>query len=592
MSVADTGTTAYVSLVPLLARLSPLSGEADPDRERALAFLGWDVAAETVEAAAIGWLVATLPLLAAVVARAPDPLALPVAGTLLVVGAGGSLALLHVPILLASAKRRRGAGEAATLVRRATFSVRLEPTPERAAAFAAHHGDGPLAASLDAHRRRVAGTGASAWEGFAAEWRSWAPALARATTLLVAATDEGPERRDRLLDRAVAVAADGTGDRAREAAARLRGPVASLYAFGVVLPLALVGTLPLVPVAGVPLPPSALFLVYDVLLPAVLLAASAWALATRPVAFPATPVPTDHPELPSRGRRTRHAACAGLGGAVLALVVTRPVPGTAPVVLPALTLGAALVAWTVPLRAVRRSVEAAEAGVPDALAFLGERIGAGVSVERAVADAGRELDDPLASVFADADRVRRRLGCGVHGAFLGPHGVLAGLPSRTLRDAVETTTLAAAAADGERLRGAATHYDRLRDLEATVRDDLGDTAETLRNTGRFFAPFVGGLTVALATGVDGFGAGGTGAGSTPSSAGGGFGGTSAAPFVPDTLVLVVGGYVVWVAVLLPALATLLVDGGDRADICHAVGTALCCAGVGFPLAVALGSAVL
>ncbi|MFC7044893.1 type II secretion system protein [Halobacteriaceae archaeon GCM10025711] len=557
-----------------LARVAPVDGQRDPDLDRALAFLGVDLDSETVTAAATG--TATLTVLLSLGAMVVLPgLAGRVGGLLAVAGAALAYAVYRAPRWLATARRTRALGDATDLVGRAVLQMRLSPTSERAAAFAARRGAGPLAASLREHRRRARGTPRSGWRGFADEWADWNADLRRAVRLVTAAADARPGDRSRLLDRALAVVLDGTRDRMAAFAAAIKGPTSGIYAFGVVLPLALVSVLPAARAAGLPVGVRFVVAAYDVVLPGVLVAAAGWLLGRRPAAFPPAPVSRSHPDVPDR-----RATTAVLGPAA-ALAAWLVVGSVGPdwlrwVVAPGTGVGAALVWWYRPVARVRERVAAVEDGLTDALAVVGQRLREGAATETAVAAAADELGGPAAATFAEAARVQRQLRVGVREAFLGDHGALRTVPSPRVRTIVDLVALAGreGAHGGRLLVELADHVDDLLAVEREARRDLASVTGTLRSTALVFAPLVAGTTVSLAGRL------------RPDALGDSTGFASGTTSLPvGVLGVAVGVYVLLLAVVLAALAVGLERGLDRSLVGYHVGVALLSTSVTYPAAV-------
>ncbi|MFB6160813.1 MAG: type II secretion system protein, partial [Haloferacaceae archaeon] len=457
------------------------------------------------------------------------------------------------------ARRTRAVGETTDLVGRAALRMRVEPTAERAAAFAADAGSGPLAASLADHVGRARGTPGTGLRTFAAEWVEWFPALERAVTLVEAAGREPPEERETTLDRALDAVLDGTRDRLAAFATEVRGPLTGLYAFGVLLPLALVGTVPAARVAGVRVSVGAIVVAYDLLLPLALLAASVRLLVRRPVAFPPPRVDRSHPDVPDR---RWPALGLGLGAGTASWVAaTELVAGWAgPVAAAGVAPGVALLVHYRPVKRVRDRTRAAESNLDDALHLVGRRVADGEAVESALADAAATLDGETGSVLADAVGVRRRLGTTVAASFLGEHGALAAVPSPRLRSAAALFDLAArdGAPAGEAILAMADQLDGLRRVEREGRRELSRVTDTLANTAAVFGPLVGGATVALAANVARTGSGPLGRGGLPA----------------DALGPAVGAYVLLLAAVLTGLSTGLERGLDRPLLGYRVGAVL------------------
>lgn len=561
---APDGPPVPARVVDALAGLYPASPSPGADLRRSLSFLGWAVDAESVVAA--GYVAgAVAGVLAAPLALAVPPSyrfgVLPAAAA---VGAGTTHCVHRLPVAAAAVVRTTALGEAPGVVARAVLRMRIVPTVESAATFAADSGRGPLAASLRRHVDRAAGAPRSGFAAFGDEWAEWFPALRRATGLVVAAADAPAGRRGRTLDRAMDAVLDGTRERMAAFADRVRGPATALYAFGVLLPLALVAVMPAARVAGLPVSLPLLVLVYDLALPGVVLAVGASLLVRRPVAFPPPPVGRDHPDVPTR-RWPALVVGAGVGaGALVALPAVVP-RWSVPFGAAGFGAGVALVGLYRPVAAVRRRVRAVESGLPDALYLVGRRIAEGEAVESALERAAGELHGETGAVLSEAVAVGDRLRVDVGDALLGEYGALADVPSPRARG---TAALLGVAAREGRPAGTAVvamaeHLGDLEALEREARSELAQVTGTLRATGAVFAPLVAGATVALSEGIP---VGTSGAGASL--------GAGTTGIAVPALGACVGCYVVFLAVALTALSTGLERGFDPALVGHRVGRAL------------------
>ncbi len=559
-----------------LERLYPWPVDASDDLRRAIAFLDWPVDPEGVVRAGYGLGIVGGGLTTVVFLVAPAGWRLPATLACL------SLALLAVhvvhagPTLLALARRTSALGAAPELVVLAVLRMRVAPSPERAAEFAATTGDGPLAGSLSDHVRLARGSVGTGFERFGDEWSEWFPALGRSLGLVEAA-GAAPERdRGRTLDRALQVVLQGTRRQMLSFATEIRAPATGLYAFGVLLPTALVALLPAGRAAGLPLTPSVVAAVYDLGIPLVLIGSSAWLLARRPVAFPPPTVTTAHPEVSDRRREALLAgAVAGFcAGSVLALL---GLPAWAP---PFAAFGLGLGTWLLvrcaPFMAVYEDVAAVESGLTDALSLVGRRVTNGRAVETAIDDAAGEVDGRMGDVLVNAATQQRKLAAGVRESFLGPHGSLASVPSPRVRGSVAVVSLAAreGAPAGPAILALAEHVDDLQRVEEDARQGLANVCGTLRSTGALFGPLVAGATVALAE----------------SMAGGQLSPSGTTPAM-DWLGFAVGWYVLVLAVVLTALGVGLERGLDRPLVGYHVGRALLAAVPTFLAAYLLAGAV-
>ncbi|MFK5603306.1 MULTISPECIES: pilus assembly protein [unclassified Haloferax] len=557
-----------------LARLSPDSIDAEPSDElrRSLAFLDSDLAPETVVAAGYG---AALPAgllggLVALVARLPTVTVVFVA---LAAALGATHAVHTLPVWLATLRRTRALGNAPELVGRIALRMRIEPSVERASAFAARGGDDPLSTSLAAHTDRARGTPTAGLSAFADAWRAWFPALDRSTALLQTAADVPAGERDRALDRAHEVVREGTRDRLADFVGSVRGPVTAVYAFGVLLPLALVGALPAARVAGVGVTAAHVAFVYDVALPACLLAAVGWVLVRRPVAFAPLSVDASHPAVDDhRLLGVAGGAVAGIVGFVAADALVAP--WLAPLAAAGLGTGTALFVAARPVVALRARVRAVEDGLPDALYLVGRAVSEGEAVESALARAATSVPGETGDLLDEAVGVQRRLRVGVVESFRGEYGVLESTPSP--RVAGVATLLGLAASEGRPAGRAivsmADQLSALSRLDAEARRELASVTETLSNTAAVFGPLVAGATVALADGM-------APAKTLDQTA-------VATPLSTADLGLAVGAYVLLSAVILTTLSVGVEHGLDRHLVASRVGRALVSATATFAVAFA------
>lgn len=556
------------SLAVALALISPIDGTSSTELDRAATVLDLDLDGDKIVEAAVGLLVVGAATTVLPLAVGWYRLAVAVLSFSGVVAAG----VLLLPEWLATARQTRALGDLPDLIGFAVLRMQVDPTPERAADFAATHTTGPLADSLREQIRRAHGTPHTGWSAFGSAWNDDAPSLPRAVALLTAAGAAPPADRDRLLSDALDHVLRGTRDRMAAFAASLHGPTTGLYAFGVVLPLATIGALPTLRAAGIPVRVEHLAIGYDVMLPVAVAGAGAWIVGRRPAAFPPVPVGGDHPDLPDRRRRL--LVVVPVVGGVTFLVTQLVYPDWSPIlVVPTVTGGVTLLVWTSPVTTIRANIRDTEAGLPAALTIVGQRLQQGTPPETAVGDAAATLDGRTGAVFEEASGVHDRIRVGIAAAFTGAHGALTDIPSPRLH--ASATLLALAGKEGphggEVLLDLADHLEDLRTVQRDARRELSTIVDTLRSTACCFAPLIGGATVALADRIDG-------AGLT----------RSVASIDTAPLALVVGVYVVVLGVVLAALAAALDRGLDRAVIGEQIGYALVCSGVVYPTAVVAG----
>lgn len=546
------------TLVRSLARLYQDDVEVSDDLEDAAAFIELPYEPEVLVRAGYsgGILAFFLPLVLVVT---PLPLFV-----VLAICAAFSFTVMHVvhsaPLLLAALRRTRALGETPDLIGRAVLRMQIQPATENAIRFAAQTGDGPLANSLESHIDRSIGTPDSGLLSFAEEWSEEFPALRRSSHLLSAAQDAPEGERDRTLERALTAILNGTRDQMAEFTASIRGPSTALYAFGVMLPLALVALVPAAAMADIPVSIEFFIVVYNVLLPAGLVAASVWLLIRRPVAFPPPAVTRSHPDVPDR-RWPPLVYGVIAGGCGFALTVVLGISYLGPVAAIGLGTGFAMISYFSPIREVREYVKDVEEHLVDALYIIGRQVSENEAVESAIDHAGDRVPGETGAVLEDAAGLQKRLHTTVEEAFLGKYGALNDIPSTRARGTAELLAIAADEGQpaGPAIVSMADHLEELREVERRTKRKLAMVTDTLTNTASFFGPLVGGATVGLASGMVG-----------PNSdvvEGG-----QALP--TDTLGIVIGIYVMTLAVILTTLSIALRNGLDRSLIGYKVGYAL------------------
>ncbi|CCQ32361.1 hypothetical protein HLRTI_001016 [Halorhabdus tiamatea SARL4B] len=477
---------------------------------------------------------------------------------------GCSLVSMHVvqtlPHVLASFERTEALGDAPTLIGRAVLRMQIEPSTESAIRFAAETGSSSLARNLETHVEAAVGTPRTGLLSFAEEWADRFPAMRRSAYLLASAGEAPEAERNRTLDRSLAAVLDGTRDRMAEFTNAIRGPTTILYAFGVMVPLALVALVPAVGFVGYELSIWYLVVGYDVVLPIVLVGASLWLLARRPIAFPPPKVTRAHPDVPPRALPT--LLWGGLGTlAGYALVTAVGVGYLAPIASGGLGIAGALIGYVRPILQVRTYVREVEADLTDALYLTGRLVDDGNSVETAIQRAGEQVPGETGDLFARAAGLQRRLHVSVHEAFLGEYGVVTTVPSPRVRATVELLAIAAeqGAPAGRAIVSMADHLDELRDVEAQTRRQLSTITDTIDNTATFFGPMVAGATVGLAGGL----------------AGEGTAIVDGATTLPiEQLGIVIGVYVVSLSFILVPLAVALEDGLDWPLLGYRIGRSL------------------
>lgn len=477
---------------------------------------------------------------------------------------GGLVDYLLLADLRERFERSRASGAVPELLAFAILAIRVSPSLERAADFAAETVGGRLGHSLVAHRRAEL-DGGDAFDAFATEWGDRAASVSRTVSLLQVAVDTPSERRDEVLDEALDAVLSGSRDQVSAFTTDIRGPAMGIYAFGVMLPLALVGLLPMLSTTGTTVSMLPLVLLYDLAIPLALIGAAAWLALARP----AVASSARQRGLLSLGPGLQKplAVGIGLGSAGFAVSLLVFPAWVAPIVGIGTGLGAALVGFLAPIRERQAEIREFETEVPDALRIIGREVADGIPIETAIASAGSRLSGETGTVLGRAARARDRLGRTVEETLLGRDGVLSRLPSARAETVGRLLVRAGQHGEpgGRTLLAIGDYLDALHRVEREGRRELAQTTSTLGQTATVFAPVIAGVTVALATGMD----------AVESTTG---------SLAVGPLGQVIGVYVLSLAVILPSLAVVLERGFDPVAIGYQSGVALLASASLYPLA--------
>jgi hypothetical protein len=455
----------------------------------------------------------------------------------------------------AERERVKGLGEVPTLISYMVMSMKVVPNLERSAKFTAEHVEGPLGRSLRESLwracTRVYSSVDEALMRFANRWGDWCEDFKRSIYLIRASTSERGGRLQ-TLDRALEVSLRGTRERMQQFAAGLHLPTLMIYGIGILLPLVLVATLPVLSVMGIGISAWHAFAIYCVVLPIAVYALSKWVLVKRPAAF--QPL-----EILNQANRAQAIVLAiGVGlAATLPILWFRLSPTISSLsVLWGVTLTIALYLHftTAQVLEQRNSIKQMEREFCDSLVQLGNRVAEGRPAEDAfehVAEGMRGSN--IAQVYRRASVNIRFGGMGLRAALFDPErGALQRVRSRTicstlqmLVDAIERSTRTAGAA----ILRTAHHLKELQRVEADIRRSLSEVVTSMRSVALFFAPLVAAVAGCLQ-------------GTLTSKA-------SATPFLgtgtsvsPPVFLFVLGFYVILLTIILVSYATEIEAGDD------------------------------
>ncbi|MBX0288076.1 secretion system protein [Halomicroarcula sp. F28] len=547
--------------LPIFAKLYPWEVDTSDALADALSYLYWDESPETIVKAGYGAgfvaFLLTTPLL---LISLPLPA---IFAVMLALTAATIHAVHSLPSILAAVQRTEDLGQAPNLIGRIVLRMKIQPSIESAVRFAADTGEQPLYDHLNEHIERSIGSPRSGLLTFAEEWGDEFPSLQRSAHLLNTAQDASPEKREETLDRALSAMLRGTQDQMAEFIETIRRPTTALYAFGIMLPLALVALMPAVSVAGISVGIEAFAVVYLILLPSLIVAASVWLLTRRPVAFPPPDVSRGHPDV-ERPWYVAFGLALLVAGPAAAVTVLLNVSYIGHIAAVGMALGLVLYLHYEPVVEVQEWIHDVENHLVDALYTVGRQVDDSEAVEAAIATAGDRLTGQTGEMFERAAGRQERLHLTVKQAFLGRYGVLDEIPSPRAR---ATAALLAIAAEegqpaGETIVSMSDHIEELQTVEQNAKRELSQVTATLQNTAMIFGPVVAGATVALADAM--------------SSKGVTFGNlsTQATSLSIGPLAVVVGIYVLLLSVLLQPLSIGLRHGLDGPLIGYETGKSM------------------
>jgi hypothetical protein len=397
------------------------------------------------------------------------------------------------------------------------------------------------------------------------------------------------------LNRALQVVLDGTRSLMSSYSSTLHAPTLILYSIFVMVPLALVAMLPAASVVGIRVNAVQLFLLYDLAFPLVTLIYAHTILMKRPAAFAPPEIPPDHPEATHTPRWAWawFGIAVGTGIASLTLLApaeSLPFPRTT-FALWGVTIAISIYCYCAyrPYKLIRDRIVAMEAEFADSLFVLGRRISEGRAPEEAFAYTARMVTGTeIGKTYARAAYNIRCLRTTLSEAVLDPDfGAFSDVYSDRIRATismlVETSGMSGEVA-GTSVIVLADHLKELQAIEADIRKMLFTMTSMLRTTCVAFAPFIGGVTLALSGAVTGVIARtARDLQGMPEAAQAYF------PMVPqltaplisgDEFMLIIGLYIIFLVIILLRFVSGIEHGDDEYEFMYSVGTTL-------PFAVAL-----
>lgn len=294
-----------------------------PTYKEAVTFLGWSLRPEEFSAAVKGTMIAAI-LIGGILAVILGVIFGEAIGTALGVDGLISMVYLFIPVIiiavvlanyingypLAEAKREqiRALTYVPDMVGYMVMSMKLVPNLEKAVEFSAEHGKGRIQQEF----RRIMWntqlgmytTIAEGLDELAYNWGKFSSEFKQALMNVRASVLENTEaKRYQLLDKTMDEVLESIQNKMEQYARDLAGPSTTLFYVGVLLPLILIIILPVGSAfSGSPLAqPAILFVIYDIILPVLVIWFSVNLLASRPPTYTPPEISDSFPGLPPKG---------------------------------------------------------------------------------------------------------------------------------------------------------------------------------------------------------------------------------------------------------------------------------------------------
>jgi hypothetical protein len=332
------------------------------------------------------------------------------------------------------------------------------------------------------------------------------------------------------LNRSLDVALEGTRETMNEFANKLQQPTMVIYSIGIMIPLALVAILPATGLIGLQITILQVFLLYDVVLPLLVFYYIRRILLKRPATFSPPNIPSQHPDLVHIKKRRCFCFSVFIGfmvatpgllyilapflphlfsSNILITSITNPngLSSIVPLTLFLLWgMGTALTVYCMivyrPYKKLRDHVKQIEHEFSDALYILGKRIAEEKSPEEAFLYTATMMNGThIAEVFHQTSFNLTAIHTSLRDALFSPEFgslrfVYSDRVKAILRLFVEGIQKSQRAVSVSLIK-IADHLKELQNVEQKIRDMLAELTSTMRSTAALFAPLIAGVTLAI-----------------------------------------------------------------------------------------------
>lgn len=347
---------------------------------------------------------------------------------------------------------------------------------------------------------------------FADTWGRWSEYLKRSIYLIRSAVHEEREsERIITLDRSLDIVLEGTKSTMIDFVNKMHQPVLAIYSFGVMIPLAMVAILPAVAIVGFKISIFQIILIYDFILPILLLFYIRKTLISRPATFNPPAIPKKHPSLIDINRR-KNFMISIIGGffvssplflSIIFPSIEFPFPSTLFILWGLTSIISIYCLKTYsPYKKIRDEIREMEREFGDSLYVIGKRIMEGKSAEEAFNYAGEALRGmKMGEIFRKTSFNLLSMRMDIQNAlFDEKFGSLKNVYSDRIKaimklfaEGIKKSYYVA----GTSIIKIADHLKHLQDVEKNLKNALNAITSTLRSTANLFAPVIAGITLGI-----------------------------------------------------------------------------------------------
>ena len=470
---------------------------------------------------------------------------------LILVGAVAIKPLSNMPIFLANRWRLEASNQMVLCILYIVMYMRHTSNLEHAVKFAAQHFGPPLSLDLkkvfwDIETQKFFSIKESL-DHYLKGWREYNLEFVESFHLIEGSLYEPDNsRRVTLLEKSLEVMLEGTYNKMLHYAHNLKGPITLLYMLGVILPVLGLIMFPLVgSFMGGSVQWYHLALMYNLILPVVLIAMGNNMLAKRPTGYGESEILKSNPEFKVYEQWTINGRLVPFSPKAVSIFVAASIclvgfmPLLIPIISPGLDfdlfgmgaffdwksfggpygVGALLMSLLIPvglaigvsmyyniktrrLIKIKKKVDDLEEEFSGAIFQLGNRIGDGIPSEMAFGEVASTMTGtPTGNFFSTVDRNIRKLGYGMDKAiFDAKVGAILLYPSNLIQSTMKV--LVESAKKGPQVVSASLitiskYVDRIKQVNERLKDLLADILSSMTSQINFLTPLIAGIVVGI-----------------------------------------------------------------------------------------------